>query len=207
MRVLPGMAGKPDDFCGRQFWGVVNYAATTSSDIRGLCGLAARESQGPYAGHGNGSSRWNGRQSGMATVREKPFVMADLADPSFVWGAIVTAGAGAFAALRWLFRERSEVLRERSVFHGELTKELRRISRHVENLEAAQADLALAVERERQLRFDAEHRAHQAGLAVDELTTRLDRANAEMTRMQETIKRLREICRKHGLDVDIPQER
>jgi hypothetical protein len=115
---------------------------------------------------------------------------------------VVTAVGGAYAAVRWVFSERSQVLRERTVFHAELKTELSRQSAKISVLSAAIDGLQETVEIERRARWLAEQEAQNAKLELAEMRAKFHAAQASIHDLRETSESLRDLCRRYGVILD-----
>lgn len=109
-----------------------------------------------------------------------------------VWAGVVATTSAIYALVRWVFSERSQVLRERSELHRELMAELRRQMRALEDLRRSFAAITEELQRERDLRIDAEQRVHELEMKLASVQRSLELA-------METATSLREICERHGI--------
>jgi hypothetical protein len=129
---------------------------------------------------------------------KNPNGIAQMDDPNgFAWqvyGAVCAVAGGSFAFLRWIFGERSRVLKE----HRELARELRGFiktqSEEMEKFRSVIARLNQVVESERAARHEAEN--HESVLQIELQTARAALADKE-SQIQELIR----ICRAHGIEV------
>jgi chromosome segregation ATPase len=109
-----------------------------------------------------------------------------------VWAGVVATTSAIYALVRWVFSERSQVLRERSELHRELMAELRRQMRALEDLRRSFAAITEELQRERDMRIDAEQRVHELEMKLASVQRSLELA-------METATSLREICERHGI--------